>query len=231
MKLKTIEELSDKLDEEISWRRLELTNLKFNLEKAEGILLNINLRANLVLLYAHWEGFVKKALTYYLIHVSQQKLYNNELRHNFYAMQEYSKLKMFSQTKKGSIHTKIIDDIFESYGKISNIPYKNQIDTKSNLSSELFKELMLKVGLDYSSYESNFSLIDIRLLKNRNEIAHGENMNELELTKESYLELHREIMGIMDKLAEQIITAAKNIEYKSKYVRREPMINGETVVT
>lgn len=83
MNLKTVESLSDKLDYEISWRRLELTNLKFNVENVDGNKLNTNLRSSLVLLYAHWEGFVKKILTYYLEHVSRQKLQNNQLKHNF----------------------------------------------------------------------------------------------------------------------------------------------------
>lgn len=66
MSLKTVENLSDKLDYEISWRRVELTNLKFNVENVNGATLGTNLRSSLVLLYAHWEGFVKKSLSYYL---------------------------------------------------------------------------------------------------------------------------------------------------------------------
>lgn len=208
MKLKTVEELSDKLDFELSWRRIELTNLKFNVEKVEGNILNTNLRSSLVLLYAHWEGFIKKSLTYYLEHVSKQKIKNNLLKSNFYALELHNKIRLMEETNNSVRYTEIINEILENVDNESNIPYKRQIDTKSNLKSELFKELMFTVGLDSTPYENYFTLIDERLLKTRNEIAHGEPMNQLELTKEGYLELHEKISTIMVVLKEQIISAA-----------------------
>lgn len=213
MNLKTVDALSDKLDYEMSWRRIELTNIKFNVENVEGTVLNTNLRSSLVLLYAHWEGFVKKALTYYLEHVSKQKLPNNQLKHNFYALEIHSDMQLFNETNKNKLHTKIIDSILGNMAKESSIPYKNKIDTKSNLKSELFKELMFTVGLDSSQYETYFRLIDERLLGTRNQIAHGEELKQLQLTKDSYLELHKKMTELMDALKEQIINAAMNKLY------------------
>lgn len=213
MNLKTVESLSDKLDYEISWRRLELTNLKFNVENVDGNKLNTNLRSSLVLLYAHWEGFVKKILTYYLEHVSRQKLQNNQLKHNFFALEIYTDLKALTETKKNILHTKIVDSIIDNISKESEIPFKNKINTQGNLNSELFKELMFTVGLDTSAYETYFLLIDERLLGTRNKIAHGEALQQLQLTKDSYLELHQIVTEIMETLKEQIIDAAINKLY------------------
>lgn len=208
MNLNTVEKLSDKLDEELSWRRLELTNLKFNIETAEGNKLNTNLRASLVLLYSHWEGFVKQALTFYLQHVSQQKLHNNMLKYNFFALEMRNDIATISLSKKTSLHTQLISNIFNNMNNISNIPFKNQIDTKSNLNAELFQELMQTIGLDSSQYTPFFPLIDERLLGVRNSIAHGEAMQKTQITKESYLELHEKMIKIIEMLKDQIINAA-----------------------
>lgn len=213
MNLKSVEKLSDKLDEESSWRRLELTNLKFNIESSEGNKLNTNLRASLVLLYSHWEGFVKQALTFYLQHVSQQKLHNNVLKYNFYALEMRKDINEISNSKKASLHTNLIEKIFNDINIISNIPFENQINTKSNLNSGLFKELMNTVGLDSDQYKNFFHLIDERLLGVRNSIAHGEAMQKTQLTKDSYLDLHEKMIEIIDMLKDQIVIAAIQRSY------------------
>jgi hypothetical protein len=213
MNLKSVEKLSDKLDEESSWRRLELTNLKFNIESSEGNKLNTNLRASLVLLYSHWEGFVKQALAFYLQHVSQQKLHNNVLKYNFYALEMRKDINEISNSKKASLHTNLIEKIFNDINIISNIPFENQINTKSNLNSGLFKELMNTVGLDSDQYKNFFHLIDERLLGVRNSIAHGEAMQKTQLTKDSYLDLHEKMIEIIDMLKDQIVIAAIQRSY------------------
>ena len=213
MNLKSVEKLSDKLDEESSWRRLELTNLKLNIESSEGNKLNTNLRASLVLLYSHWEGFVKQALTFYLQHVSQQKLHNNVLKYNFYALEMRKDINEISNSKKASLHTNLIEKIFNDINIISNIPFENQINTKSNLNSDLFKELMNTVGLDSDQYKNFFHLIDERLLGVRNSIAHGEAMQKTQLTKDSYLDLHEKMIEIIDMLKDQIVIAAIQRSY------------------
>ncbi len=223
MKLKTVEDLSDKLDYEISWRRVELTNLKFNIENIKGSTLSTNLRSSLVLLYAHWEGFVKKSLTYYLEYVSNQKLNNNQLKYNFFALEISHEMEEFSKTKKNTLHTKIIESIFDKMSKKSSIPFKNKIDTKSNLNSNLFEELMFSVGLETLEYQTYYKIIDERLLGTRNQIAHGEALQHLQLTKESYLELHEIMKNIIEKLKEQIVEAAIN---KSYMIRSEEYSDG-----
>ncbi len=223
MNLKTVEKLSDKLDEELSWRRIELTNLKFNIETSEGPKLSTNLRASIVLLYSHWEGFVKQALTFYLQHVSQQKLYNNMLRYNFLALEMRNDIEEICKSKKTSLHTKFISGIFGNANSISKIPFKKQIDTESNLNSVLFMELMQTVGLDYSQYTSFFPLIDERLLGVRNSIAHGEAMQKTQVTRESYLELHKIMINIIEMLKDQIINAA----YDKLYINDQKRYMGE----
>ena len=213
MNLKDINDLSDKLDEEYAWRRHELTNLKLNVQTSEGNAKETNLRAGIALLYAHWEGFVKNATTYYLQHISEQKLPYSDLKKNFLALRIEYDLINISEAKKNSVHTKIVNDIISKNTEISDIPYKNKIKTNSNLDSKTFKEVMHTVGLDYSSYELAFNLIDEQLLDMRNRIAHGQVLKAIALDETIFVTLHRKMVNMLEMLKEQIMEQAKEKGY------------------
>ena len=75
----TYDGLSKKLYEEFSWRRKELTLLKSKIPIEKNSVQSAMLRSALPLLYAHWEGFVKLTMSYYLEFVSRKHLKHNEL--------------------------------------------------------------------------------------------------------------------------------------------------------
>ena len=78
------------------------------------------------------------------------------------------------------------------------------------MSSDILKEITCTLGIDFSVYSTKSVLIDIKLLKTRNEIAHG---NYLTVDREEYIELHTEIMGMLDIFSNQIQNAAINKDY------------------
>lgn len=96
----------------------------------------------------------------------------------------------------------------------ANIPYEDIIKTKSNLNSSIFKEIMETIGLDYSQYEGNFKLLDEVLLKMRNEIAHGEKPEYMDLDEERFNEIYDKITNMMNMFNTQIINAACLKEFK-----------------
>jgi MAE_28990/MAE_18760-like HEPN len=76
MAINTIDDLQDRLDSAISWRRVELSALKSAVEQAEnrspGSPLSRALaRSGVAMLYAHWEGFVKEACQAYVDYVAK----------------------------------------------------------------------------------------------------------------------------------------------------------------
>ena len=76
MSIRTLEQLYDKLSDELTWRKKELTSLKL-LSESSGIATDRQialLRALVALLYAHWEGFIKNASSAYIEYVSFQRL-------------------------------------------------------------------------------------------------------------------------------------------------------------
>ena len=222
--LKDCDKLIDKIDQEISWRKLELTQLKFLVTSASTDKELTILRSSIVLLYAHWEGFVKRLLTLYLNHIVDQGLYSYELKPNFYAMSLSSDFEQFKKTKKTTHYVSLTKTVFDKINEIPKIQCDKIIDTQSNLNSELFKELMGLLDLDPSIHDTSFNLIDERLLERRNGIAHGENRKRFPLNKTEYEDIHKRIVQIMDDLASQIKDAAINQRYK-----KTPVSNNEIV--
>ena len=96
----------------------------------------------------------------------------------------------------------------------ARIPYEDVIKTKSNLNSEVFMEIMETLGLDHSFYEGNFKLLDEVLLKMRNEIAHGEKPEYIDLDQERFNEIYEKIIGMMNTFSSQLMNAACLKEYK-----------------
>ena len=81
MKIRTIDELQDYIDREMSWRRKELSAIKSNIFVARKFAKNTALRSGIAILYAHWEGMVKNIAMGYLSYVSNQRLkYREEIK-------------------------------------------------------------------------------------------------------------------------------------------------------
>ena len=211
MKIRTLEQLSDKLAEELAWRKIELSALKalIDLKSFSSGKQKALLRSGITMLYAHWEGFIKVAANSYLEFVAMQSLPYNKLSKNFIALAMKDKLDQASETNKATIYTEIADFFMTRLSERSLIKYENRIAT-SNLSSSVFKEIICILGLDYSLYESKEVLIDEKLLKKRNMIAHG---NYLDIDEQQYDELHIQVVGIMDNFRNQIDNCASTKQY------------------
>lgn len=216
MKIRTIDQLSGKLYYELSWRRKELHDLKyFILQGSQG---NSNTRfkkrvlsrCGIALLYAHWEGFVKQAGSSYLEFVSMQGKKIGELRENFLALIIHEKIRKYAHTKKASLLNDAVDMLINKLSYSSKLPVKNVVDTQSNLSSDVFKEILWCLGIDYSHFETKEKLIDHRLLERRNFIAHGE-QNEIDI--QDFLELHDSILEMMDLLRNLIENQAVSQQF------------------
>ena len=74
-------------------------------------------------------------------------------------------------------------------------------------------EIMETIGLDYSKYESNFKLIDEVLLKMRNEIAHGEKVEYIDLDQDRFDEIYGKVVGMINLFSIQVSNAASQKEY------------------
>jgi hypothetical protein len=213
MTIRTVEELSDFLADELAWRKKELADLKALAENNTNkeSRRNALLRCGVTMLYAHWEGFIKASGGAYLQFVSMQRLTYKELSSNFVAVGIRQLLQSASISKKSRDHNALVNFFVTRMSERSALPYKNVIDTESNLSSKVFRDVVEKLGLDYSSYETREKLIDEKLLESRNTIAHG---SYLATDLDGYVDLQDEVLGMMELFRNQIENSAITKSYR-----------------
>lgn len=205
MKVKSKNELKDLLDKDFAWRIKELSYILSAVRTDKDTILKTTLRTSVLLLYAHWEGFIKNASSYYLSYVKHQKLTYKELNNCFVALSLKQKIKVFEATNKATVHTQFVDYIQTAENLVAKIEDLNVIKTGSNLNSLILKEILTTIGMDYSPYELKANMIDEQLLNYRNTIAHGE---YLMVDQKEYKLLHSEIFKMMRNIKTEIENAA-----------------------
>ena len=206
MSIRTAEQLSDRLATDLAWRKKELSEMK-SLIEAKNVSdqrHQVLVRSGVCILYSHWEGFVKLAANSYLEYVISKRLTYQELSSNFLALAMKEKIKEAKETHKPSLYIPVCEFFLSELHQRSILP-KEVISTGSNLNSEIFKEITYILGIDFSISSQESVVIDIKLVKTRNEIAHGEYSV---FNRDAYLELHRDIIGMLNKFRNQIENAA-----------------------
>jgi len=203
MSIRTEEDLIDKIAEERIWRVKEISQMK-NLITTPSITSekkSVLYRSFLALLYAHWEGFVKKTGTYYLEFISNQRIPLKELQNNFVTLCLKGKIDIATKSKKYSTFDHLTDILIDKADNALNLPYKKVVNTESNLSSSVLKEICWCLGVDYTFFESKEKFIDSHLLARRNHIAHGE---ELKVDENDIIEIIDEVLILLDILRSEI---------------------------
>jgi hypothetical protein len=173
------------------------------------------IRASVALLYAHWEGFVKATAEAYLEFVCMQRCKNSELAGNMLAIMVRSKLRTAEASKRIAAHREVVDFFRTRMHERATLPFKNIIRTDANLSSTVLLDILNTVGVDASQYESKKHILDNQLLAKRNHIAHGSNL-DVDIT--DYLQLHDEILSMINLLRNQIENAAISGGYLQQVV-------------
>lgn len=211
MKIRTKEQLCDLISGDLGWRKKELTTLLNEVKTAKSKRLPTALRSGIVLLYAHWEGFIKFAAESYLNFVQYRKLKLNELDTCFLSVAIKQKIKQFEDTSKATSHVQFVDFLFNKLDERAKINTSDVIKTNSNLNYSTLRELLTTIGIDCTQFELKENLIDSQLLNYRNSIAHGQ---ELLLDSDEYLVIHDEIFKMLNEISNLIQNAATMDLYK-----------------
>jgi hypothetical protein len=209
-KIRTVNQLSDKLSGEIAWRKKELIYIKSLIQKNKcKSTSDALLRSGITILYAHWEGFIKSAATFYLEFISRQNLKYEELTVNFLAIAMKKRLSEAHESYKVVVFTQVADFFINRLGDTCSLPWEDIIKT-SNLNSDILRDIVYMLGLDYSLYETKEKIIDESLLRSRNEIAHG---RYLIIDFDQYMNLHHEVITLLDLFKNQIENASVSRAY------------------
>lgn len=212
MELRSLDGFETHLTEDLKWRLNELDTWKRMVDACRPHERVGALRAGIALLYAHWEGYVKEAARAYLEYVSRKGLKVGDLRSELAAVALRTMLGKGEQSKKAVDHTALIDMLRDEAHSDANLPYgRAMIRTRSNLSFDVFEDVMHSVGCDATRHEISRTLIDVRLLKNRNDIAHG---RELLIELDDWLVIRERVVDILRDVRAQLQNAAALESYR-----------------
>jgi hypothetical protein len=203
-KIHTVNQLQDFLDAELSWRVKEIANLKTAVKQSGAISEKTIVRAGLALLYAHWEGFVKNSVTGYLNFVDCQGLRYSDLQSCFIVFGLKKSVHELVESRKSPVTIAALDFLRQQLQERAQLKIDAAINTESNLSSTVFHNILLSVGFDPTNYETKSHLIDVSLLKRRNNIAHGE---YLDVAASDWRHLADEIISMLRQLKSEIENA------------------------
>jgi hypothetical protein len=168
-------EFSAQITEDRNWRLKEISDLKNAVRRADDNLRRVLLRGLITICYAHWEGYVRFAARKYMEHVALRKLAFSDLNRQFLRNYFLPRLAALSAAKATvSQRCALLDEILSSSDRRFARVNENLIDTKANLSFDVFSDICLVCGVPITYFADKGTFIDTFLLKRRNAIAHGE---------------------------------------------------------
>lgn len=211
MKILSEEDLIDRLNKELAFRKKELTYIKSLIKSSQSGNCHHITRFAILILYAHWEGYVKYAARFYINFIRNKNLKYNELRENFVTLALTYQIQECGKSKKTSIHHQIVNLLLNETSSQAKIPTDEYaIAINSNLNYEMFLEILFIIGLDIKSFELKEKYIDEGLLNIRNSIAHG----SLEcLNFDDYFEWHDTILSLLEKFNLELSLAISEKRY------------------
>jgi hypothetical protein len=216
MTVRTIAELQNALDDNLSWRRIELAAMTTEIEGTERAASGTPLaralaRSGIALLYAHWEGYTKDACQHYVDFVTKRRLKYGGLSDGFVLT---ALRKILRRALKGDPGAEA-DDLLEAVRRPgmarARIPRKTAVNTKSNLRPEVLVEILYLVGLSSQETSTKKNLIDRSLCEARNEIAHGRDHYP---TAESFTLLRTEVLDMLEWLRDGLLENARTQAYR-----------------
>lgn len=215
MKTRTQEEVTILLHGDLAWRKKELHTFKSEIERKSLSLdvTNALLRSGIIVLYAHWEGFVKTCASAYVEYVFRRRLRYRDLTPGLLTLAVRERIRHTAQSGNFEDYHRLVRFLVSGLDARCNLKAETSIQTNSNLGSTVFRDIVLSLNLDWHPYTGKEKLINERLLAKRNLIAHGGDDSSLRLV--DFGDLSDEIIGMMTAFRNQILSAIENKSYKN----------------
>ena len=171
----TEQDLSDIFDADLNWRRKELSDLKAAIKAADQAAKPVLLRAIIAMSYAHWEGYVRICANRYFEHLTLRKKPFAEFERQIYVNSFLVRVDALHQNRVDlEARCKVINDILDGIGGRFSYLNPDLIDTKSNLNTDVIKDICIICGVESTHFEQHKTFLDVLVLKRRNAIAHGQ---------------------------------------------------------
>lgn len=212
---RSIQEFHDNVSNNFISRRDELHYCKGLLERNRNSINGAyHARYLLVVLYSHWEGFIKYSSECLLQFIYHLELKNRELNTGLLAICHLQKLNDYINSKI-ILKIQALETILTTYEQKAQIPYDYSISTYSKLNTETLEEICLITGIDETDYILKKGIIDEKLVSNRNKIAHGE---LIRISPDESIEIYELMIPIFEKYKTDILNKA--IEFHNLKTKR-----------
>lgn len=218
MTILTLEDLQSKLARDLAWRKREISGLRVSALRSDARR-NYLFRAGLVLLCAHWEGFLRRSIECYVDHVFSQNLKIKELTPEFVALAYFSDVRRAGEANyPGSEenHLKLAKRILRGTEEIC-ARSSWDIRTEGNPGTDVLARLLASVGLDTqlgfdaATRSAMKVYIDEQVVRDRHRVAHGEGFR---VSRDEFLERTQRMLDLLDRVSTELLSAAENKAYR-----------------
>ena len=215
MKIRDKSECIDYIDQDIAWRKKEITTLIFLIEKARGHEKILLMKSALILFYSHWEGHIKNCSIAYLNFLNNQGLRYCKLKENFYYLSLSEEFRCGFSISKIQHQIKLYQHMSEISNKTFKVKEGSIIDTSSNLKYDVLNTILLQLGFDSSVFNQKENFINEILLGYRNAIAHGE-LRDCKSIENAYREVKDTLLPLMEAFRTLVSNAVTLSSYLIK---------------
>lgn len=204
------------LQDDLAWRKKEISELYLIASDKQNKVL---LKSLILVLYAHWEGYVKQSSKLYIKYICEKKVHLCDLTSNFKAIALKLNISNIVDTKeKFTLSNEI--RFMEKYEDMQVKKFKVKMDindefdkkiinTHDNLNPKVFKNILSILGVKYlDSFASREKYIDKNLLGNRNAIGHG---SKFDSENQENFELNINDVGVLKKFIIEVLDFYTNI--------------------
>lgn len=197
--------VTKELSDDLLWREQELAFMRKQLIVAPSGSLQEKtlLRANLAMIYAHYEGFCKFAIELYIDALEKLKLRRKDLR---WPLATYSMGALHKDLLAKCDRTTFFAHFLSEFDKhLENVAEYERPPQIANLWPDLLTEWLKRLDLDTRYVESGSTTLEA-LVHSRNQIAHGKKLmvaDRSELDKyanAATLAMHEVAVGVTDAL-------------------------------
>jgi hypothetical protein len=208
--MRSKEELAKRLAENSAWRKKEISTIRQHTHTTTGDVQILFIRAGIVILYAHWEGFTKAAAKAYLNYVRESVKRKTasfgKLKPCFQALSLW-RVTMHGHEQNRSTIDFVRDakEILDQWENAVLPDVSALVDTEGNLTSKTFRRIFEMLDIDYTMFQGKEKFIDEKINKSRHRIAHGEHQL-LDLLE--FDSIHDEIVGMIEGISNTIIDAS-----------------------
>lgn len=218
------ERLQKILDKSASQRKREISNLTLQIQSVDGEVKNTLLRAAIVLLYAHFEGFSKESIKTFIKFLNSKEVPVSAMKQHLKTLHYTKQIIQIQNAKRKKVFNDLIERVIRNDDDgifRVNQDGENIVVTEGNLKFEVLEDLLFLLGLEAEEFyfisdkersgiHTKREFIDREVLGLRNSIAHG----ETRLVKnEQFEEVKQFVIDFIDSLKEYIIMASLEENY------------------